>query len=67
MHGVQKTELHNHTEQKTADRENTAKKILQIRQKAHSAQGGQIVLYAVLRILVSDDLISNWRQVAKNK
>jgi hypothetical protein len=67
MYSVQKTELHNHTEQKAADRENTAKKILQIRQKAHSAQGGQIVLYAVLRFLLSDDLISNWRQVVKNK
>jgi len=48
MHGVQKTKLHNHTEQKAADREDTAEKILQVRQKAHSAQGGKIVLCAVL-------------------
>jgi hypothetical protein len=43
MHSVQKTELLNNKEQKAADRENPAKKILQIRQKAHTAQGGKIV------------------------
>jgi hypothetical protein len=55
MYGVQKAELHHHPEQKATDRESAAEKILQIRQKAHFAQGGKIVLCALLCLELLDD------------
>jgi hypothetical protein len=64
---MQKTELHNHTEQKATNREDPAEEILQVRQKTHFAQGGKIVKSTDSWFVAADSLSSSSGNVLQSK